>query len=45
MVGIKHIATIHDCFYIKPEYKKELQCVYKAGLVMGIFIYELNVAV
>ena len=38
------IATIHDCFYVKPEHKKELQCIYKAGLVMGIFIYELNLA-
>lgn len=42
MLGYTDIGTIHDCFYIKPERKKELQCIYKAGLVMGVLIYELN---
>ena len=44
-LGYTNLGTIHDCFYIKPEHKKELQYIYKAGLVMGIFIYELNVAI
>ena len=38
------LGTIHDCFYIKPRNAQELQCVYKAGLVMGIYINELNYA-
>lgn len=45
ILGYNDIATIHDCFYIKPKHKLELQCIYKAGLVMGIFIYELNLAI
>ena len=44
LLGYTNIGTIHDCFYIKPEHKIELQCIYKAGLVMGVLIYELNLA-
>lgn len=44
MLRYKEIGTIYDCFYIKPEYKKELQDIYTAGLVLGIFVNELNFA-
>jgi len=37
-----YIGTIHDCFYIKPEYKAKLQQTYKAGLLMAVFVNQLN---
>jgi hypothetical protein len=37
------LGTIHDCFYIKPQYQNHLRYAYKADLLFAVVLNELNI--